>query len=240
MSQIIREISEGVHAVETTIRPWFGFELPLRSTVLSLETGGIAIVSPVGVDDALARRIEGLGRVEHLIAPNRLHYLHLRAACTRWPEAKVHGVVGLEEKCQGVRFDALLPDQLPDELVAIMIEGMPALSECVLYHRRSRTLVVADLVFNVVGARGWFSALILRLTGVHERLAQSRALRWMVKDRDAAAKSARRIFQLEFDRVVMAHGAVVEHDARERLERALGWMLNGRELALPGVGEASS
>lgn len=222
----LRRITEGVHALETRIPLAPGFELPLRSTLLSLRSGGLAIVSPVPLDDALAARVEALGPVEHLVAPNLLHHAFIEAAAARWPRAKVHAPPGLERKRPGLRVDHHLPGALPAELEVVPLEGAPALSETAILHRASRTLVVTDLVFHVLEPRGFLTPLILFLVGARGRLAQSRALRFMTRDRAAAAASAGRIVALDFERLVMAHGVIVEENARTRLEAALAWMLS--------------
>lgn len=121
MTELVK-ICEGVHALETSVRPAFGFELPLRCTLLSLSSGGLAVISPVDVDDALAAKIDALGPVEHLIAPNSFHHLYVNKAAARWPSAKVHISLALKKKWPNLRFDHLLGDALPPDLVAILLD----------------------------------------------------------------------------------------------------------------------
>ena len=84
-------IAPGVHAIETSLRVAPGFYLPLRTTVLGLASGGLAIVSPQATSDEVADAIQELGPVEHVIAPNTFHHLFLEAAKERWPEAQTQG-----------------------------------------------------------------------------------------------------------------------------------------------------
>jgi hypothetical protein len=88
----------------------------------------------------------------------------------------------------------------------------------------------------VLEYRGWISGLVFRMVGAHRRLAQSRLLRLLVRDRAAAAASARRILAWDFERVVMAHGEIVDRDARARMTEALRWMLGGAP-AIAAAGE---
>ncbi len=227
-------ITDGVFGVSTAIRLSPGFELPLRSTVVALASGGLAVISPVDFDDASAARLEALGPVEHIVAPNLLHHLFVAKAAARWPSAKVHVAPGLTAKRPDLRPHHTLGDGgLPPDLEGVLVEGAPALGETVLLHRASRTLVVTDLVFHVLEPRGLLTPLILWLVGARGALAQSRALRFVTKDRAAAGRSARAILGLDFDRLVPAHGAIVESGARPRLEAALHWMLAGAAPALP-------
>ena len=55
------------------------FHVPTRMTALPLQDGGVALVSPIPIDDALAQQVAALGTVRFLIAPNLLHHLHLAA-----------------------------------------------------------------------------------------------------------------------------------------------------------------
>lgn len=222
-------ITPTVHAVPTWIRLAPGFALPLRSTVLGLSTGGLAVVSPVAFDDGVAAKIEALGPVEHLIAPNLLHHLHLGPAIARWPQARVHGTPGLAAKRRDLRFDAVLGEgAIDDDLSSLAVEGVPSFEERVLLHRSSRTLVVTDLVFHVRETRGWLTPWVLRMMGAPPgALGQSRAWGWMAKDRPALAASLRRMLALDFDRLVVAHGDVVEEGGRAALERAMARNLAG-------------
>lgn len=205
-----------------------GFHLPTRMTALPLPDGGVALISPIPIDDGIAARLAQLGEVRWLIAPNLLHHLYLGGATARFPDARVLAPERLRAKRPDLRIDAALEQGLPTALAeavkAVKIEGAPAVDEFVLLHRASRTLVVTDLVFNVLAPRGFVAHVALWLVGCHKRLAQSRAWRVFVKDRGRAALSVERVLALPFDRLVPAHGAIVERDGRARLAAALAWL----------------
>lgn len=216
------------------------FRLPARMTVLPLREGGIALVSPIPIDDALAGTLAALGEVRFLIAPNLLHHLYLDAAIRRYPAATVLAPSGLAHKRPDLRIDRSLLEPLPSELAEcvalVRIEGAPSLDEFVFFHHDTRTLVVTDLVFHVLRPEGWLTRFVLRMVGCHHRFAQSRTWRWFVKDRPAASRSLLSVLALPFDTIVMAHGDIVygdaEHDARAMLADAVRWLLPARA-ALP-------
>lgn len=215
------------------------FHFPARMTVLPLAGRRLALVSPIPIDAALAARLAALGEVCFLIAPNLLHHLYLGSASQRFPEARVLAPERLRKKRPDLRFDGSLEHDLPalltDSVEVLKFDGAPALDEFVFYDRARKTLLVTDLVFNVRKPRGLMAHLVLSLVGCHGRLAQSRALRWMVQDRARASVSVERILMLDFDRLVMAHGDIVESGARVELRRALSWLLPERA-ALPALG----
>lgn len=208
-----------------------GLHMRGRMVVARLADGRLWIWSPIPIDAELARRIEALGEVGHIVAPNALHHLHFAAAAARFPRAERWIAPALVRKRPDLASCRTLADAPPAawaaDLDQLRVEGEPKLDEVVFLHRASKTLIVTDLVFNVLEYRGWFSGLVFRMVGAHRRLAQSRAMRMLVRDRAAAAASVRRILAWDFERIVMAHGEIVDHDARPRLSEALRWMLGG-------------
>jgi len=206
-----------------------GVRMPARMTVLLLPDSTLALISPTPISDELAAELARLGQVSVLIAPNALHHLHLPAAARRYPAARVLGAPGVARKQPTLRFEPLGPENvrsLRDVLAARPIEGVPKISEVVLYHEPSRALLVTDLVFNIEVPPTWATGLVLACTGANGKLAQSRAWSWLKKDARAASASAAALFEWPFERVVVAHGNVVEQNAQTRLRAALGRTLS--------------
>ncbi len=212
-----------------------------RMVVARLADGGLWLWSPIPIDDALAAQITALGEVACVVAPNALHHLHFTAALERFGGARGWIVPKLATKRPALAGHQPLGDTPPAAWAADFdqhrIAGAPGLDEVVFFHRASKSLLVTDLVFNILEYRGWISGLVFRMAGVHKRLAQSRLLRTLTKDRAAAAASAQRILAWDFERVIMAHGEIIEEDARARMTEALGWMLGGAPaIAATGAG----
>ena len=204
-----------------------------RMTVVKLRSGGLLLHSVIPIDEALAEELRALGPVEHIVAPNLLHHTHLIPVAARYPDATVWGAPGLAEKRSDVRFDAMLSEETPwsDELASLFVEGIPWANETVFFHRATGTLIVTDLVFNIHEVRGWITPWILRFAGAYRKFAQSRLLRSSIRDADAASASAERMLAWPIERVVMAHGHVVERDAKAELQRVLTPMLGQRAIA---------
>jgi hypothetical protein len=201
------------------------FHFPTRMTVLPLGSRQVALVSPIPIDEGMAQRIAELGEVQWLIAPNLLHHLYLADALERYPGARVLAPPRLGAKRPDLRIAATLDGPVPEELAAavdvLRIEGAPSIDEFVFFHWASRSLVVTDLVFHVLQPRGFLAHLFLWLGGCHRRLGASRVWRLQVKDRAALRSSLERVLALPFERLVMAHGEIIQDAARSRLEEAL-------------------
>lgn len=205
-----------------------GIQLGNRMAVLGLEGGGLLLYSPVPIDDELAARIDAVGEVQHLVAPNLLHHLHLPQVQARYPEATLHAPEGLGKKQPGLRIDRPLGSEAPatwgEAIECLPFEGAPALRETALLHRPSRTLVCADLLFHFREARGLLTRLYLRANGALGRPAQTRLLRTAIRDRAAARTSIDHMLTRDFDRLVPAHGQPIEQGGREALRDATDWL----------------
>lgn len=202
---------------------------PLRMTVAARADGGLLLISPVAIDDALAAAIAELGEVRDILAPNGFHHLYAEAAAQRYPAARLHLSPALRDKrpdlCAAGQVFAGVPEGWAPSLHAELVEGAPSLGEVAVLHRPSRTLIVTDLVFNMHRTRGWMMGLVLRMLGAHGRLAQSRYMRSQVRDLPGARLSYQQLLSLDFDRLVMAHGDIVESGARSQLHEALSWLV---------------
>jgi len=105
------------------------------------------------------------------------------------------------------------------QIEVLKIEGAPSFSEHVFWHRPSRTLIVADLVFNFE-APPFFAKLLLGAAITSgARPGMSRRFLHAVTDRAALSASLERMMQWDFDRVVVGHGDVIRTGAREKLRR---------------------
>lgn len=204
-----------------------GLHLRNRMTVIRLENGGLWIVSPVPLDDPLATQLATLGPVEHIVAPSCFHHLFAGPAHERYPGAMLWAAPGLARKRPDLRFDGELLGERPtwtDEIDRCLVDGVPRIREVVFFHRRSRSLLCFDYLFNVHQEHHTLTRWVWRLMGVWRRFGQSRPWRLMTRDPAASAAAARVIRNWPVERVVPAHGDILEHDVRPQLEAALAWL----------------
>ncbi|HET6584301.1 MAG TPA: DUF4336 domain-containing protein, partial [Nannocystaceae bacterium] len=210
--------------------------LPLRMTVIRIGEA-LWVHSPVELSDELAREVDELGRVAWIVGPNSFHHLRLRPWRERWPQAELWAAPGLEVKRSDLAFTGVLPTAIPTQwsghIEAVALEGAPKLGEVVFFHVPSRSLVCTDLVFNIQNPRGWAVWPILKLMGTYKRFAASSFWKLLAKDRARLAASIERVLAWDIERIVMAHGEIVDTEAHRRLADALAWMREGRERA-PG------
>ena len=106
----------------------------------------------------------------------------------------------------------------------LVFRAIPLLNEVVFFHRSSRTLLLTDLAFNVRRADSWVTRTVLRLDGAYGRFGVSRIGRRIVRDRRGARAAIDRMLGLDFDRVIVAHGDVLESSGRDALRAAFAWL----------------
>jgi hypothetical protein len=229
---MLKPICEDIWGFEDDLRLPGGMKLPSRTTIVRRADGGVIVHSPLAIDDATAKEINAIGEVKSIVAPSCIHFLYLKPAMERWPKARVLGAPGLERKVKGLTFEPLpiqgSTDALGDDLRVRLIEGVPYITEHVFLHPKTRTLIVTDLVFNIYETRGFSMKVFLFMVGAWKKTAQSRMWRFLTKDRSAAARSLEDMLAWDFERVVVAHGDVIDGEPNVKLRGALHWLLAGR------------
>ena len=213
-----------------------------RTTIIRLADERLVIHSTAPFADHEVTEMKKLGEVGWLVEASLFHDTFSAEGRKRFPEVPFLAPAGFGKK---VGFETLpvfpAPQAWGDELVVIPIRGAPALGEVAVVHRPSRTLIVGDLVFNFERHRHrWDRIFRRRLAGIHRQPGTSRAVRFLVRDREAFRGSMREIFAEDFDRLVPGHGEVIETGARRELAEALleGGLLEAADLALGPAGGA--
>ncbi len=205
------------------------FDFSTRMTVVKLSDGGLFLHSPIRLDGDLRAQLDGIGEVRAIVAPNKAHHLFADDCRTAYPNAKLYAAPGLPAKRKDVKFDGLLADEPRVEwrgdLEQRRIQGMPMLNEVAFFHPSSRTLILTDLIFNVPKGRTWGVPLVSQLMGASGRFGPHRFIRWMIRDQQAARASLGFILRWDFDRIILAHGDVVETGGRQKLRDAFGFIL---------------
>lgn len=210
---------------------WYDTPFRRRMTVMRLDSGGLVIHSAIRLRDEDWARLDALGPVQVVVAPNRFHGSEAHVYKARHPRARLFVSRGAERELRArCEVDGLLPAEWPPELerevVCLELEGTRCgLHECVFLHRASRTLVLTDAAFNLQDEPRGLTRLLFRLNRIHRRFGPSRLFRRLfVGDLARARASFARLLEWEFERVVVSHGEVVEHDGREALRRGCAEM----------------
>ena len=195
-----------------------------RMTVIRLSDGSLWIHSPAPLDRALARELEALGEVKHIVAPNASHHLNYADFVGYFSDATGYHSPGLCSKfATAGRYMVLDEGTEPwsKEITGRFIGGIPLIDETIFYHSSSRSLIVTDLLFNMEASEPVLYRWLARILGVYRRPRMSRTMRLMIADKRALAGSIRTLQQLEIDRIIPAHGEVIEGEGKRRRDPTL-------------------
>ena len=242
-----KPLAENVWIVDSgPIRP-FGLTLPVRMTILRLPGGELLLHSPTEYTVELARHVEQLGTILHLVAPNVAHWTFLMEWQRAYPDATVWAAPGLRDRAQvqqsGLRIDRDLGDEAPAEWAGTVAQGVVAgggFAEVWFFHVPSRTMLLTDLIQNLDADK------LPPITGTLVRAARGTAgttslhVRAAVKLGGNAAETAvQELVACAPLHVVFSHGELFEAPAAARLREGFAWLLGpAAEQANAGAAQA--
>ena len=208
----MRRIDDGIWVVE---RPFklFGAEFGNRMTVIRLADGKLLLHSPVSLDPQLRAEVEALGPVEYLLTPNTFHGLHVGQWSATYPHAHVFDA----------RDERTLSHFAP-MLEMRQVKGISKLNEVACYHSDSRTLILTDLCFNIGADVPAWTKLFFSLNGAYNNFGPSRMMRSMIDDRESLLESVTEILSWPFERVIVSHGEVIEHNGQKAMREAFAFL----------------
>lgn len=212
-------IADGVYVLESPQR-FYGLEVGARMTLLQTD-GGTLVHSPI---DVPVEAVSAAGDLRWVVSPNRLHHLHAGPWLTHGLEG--WAAPGLPEKRPDLLFAGVLERGVapfgPD-IGVYPLSCFPMTNEVVLLHRPSRTLVVTDLVFHFGPDAPWLTraamAMSLGYPGCCSTVLERVGFRRAVAREEIGA-----LLELDFDRLVMSHGRIIETDGKESLRGAFRWL----------------
>jgi len=224
----MKQIDHGLWVADQTLR-FAGLEVGARMTVVRLPAGGLLLHSPIRPTKELVEEVRTLGAVGALVAPNRFHHLFAAAWLDACPGTPLFVAPGLESKRPDLPAAGVLSD-VPEliwngALEQIVIQGLPMTNEVVFFHPASRTLIVTDLAFHIGPDRPALTRWAFSLLGAYRRLAPTFLERLIIRDRARFRASLQHVLEWPFERVVVAHGSVLEAGGRRELARGYAWLL---------------
>ena len=228
MRSPLRQLAQDLWAVERP-QSFYGLPVGTRMSVVRLTGGRLLLHSPVRLDPELRAELDALGSVCFAVAPNRVHHLYAGLVAEAYPSSRLWVAPGLERKRPDLAFASVLADEAPKEwrgeLDQVFFRGRPYENEVAFFHRASRTLLLCDLAFNFGPRAAAPTRLLMKLLRSYGRLGPSTLDPLLIRDRRAARESLERILAWDFERVVVAHGDVLDSGGREVLRQGYSWLL---------------
>ena len=204
--------------------PWrvLGIDFERNVTLLRLSDGRVVIHStaPFTAEDIAA--IRHFGEPAWLIDATLMHDTFAKHGHAAFPDLPYLAPNGFT-KASGITTEQLdsLPSDWQGEIDVLKLDGN-RMNEHVFFHRRSATLVVADLFFSFPSdTRGWARFFVRHITRLPRLFGISVFFRLTINDRRAFERSTKTLLRWNFERIVVAHMEPVIKEARAAVERAL-------------------
>lgn len=229
---------------------------------MKLASGSLAVFSPVALTPEVQETIrsEG-GKLRYIAAPDLQHHLYVTAWKRAFPEAEIIAPEGLWEKRQkNPAFRDSTPffqhvftaakkhdqkkisEEFDAEFEVEYVDGHGS-RELVFWHKPSRTVIEADLLFNLppteqysrvptTETMGLLTRLVTPLLSTGAPATWHKRFAWYVlsaRDRNAFTESMRRIDRWDFDRLIPCHGDVIETGAKGVFRNVFEWFLEGKK-----------
>ena len=200
-----------------------GADLKRVVTIIRLRSGEVVVHSTGPFTSQDAADIRKLGQPGWLLDTMLRHDTFAKEGRETFPGIPYLAPAGFSELA-GIGTEPLVPAPAAwgDEVETLRLEGVPSMEEHVVFHRPSRTLIVADLFFNFgPQAPAWTRFLMLLAVGRKHDPGMARSMRLTVKDKAALKRSLAAMMAWDFDRVIVGHGETVETDGKRQVADAL-------------------
>ena len=216
-----------------------GIRLPLpfttRMTVIRLSNGDLLLHSPIRFDEKLARELQGLGRIRHLVSPNQFHYAHIGEWARAFSETITWASPRVRRRARArhvdIDFTRDLDSDAPEDwcrdIDQLLFPG-GYFKELIFFHKASKTLILTDAIINIELdklSEPWRTA--TKLTGMYHPYGQIFfGMRLPLLVQRAKAKLAiGKIHSWQPQRIVLSHGRCFDRDVDKVLRRILGGSL---------------
>lgn len=192
-------------------------------TVMRLTSGKLILHSMAPFSAADVAAIKNLGEPSWLLEAMLLHDTYAAEGPKHFPGLPLLGPPGFD-KVVGFPVTPLLPApaEWEGQVQLMRLKGAPKLEEHVVLHVPSKTLIVADLVFNFpADERGWNRFFHRYIAGFRRYPGTSRIFKLFVADKTAFRASLEEVLEWNFDRIIPGHGEVIERGGKEALRQAM-------------------
>jgi hypothetical protein len=227
----LQKIDENIWIFDGSTVSWFGMPYTTRMTIVKLNDGSIWIHSPAKIVDRLINEIQQLGQVQYLIAPNKIHHLFMADWITLFPSAKTYSAPGLKEKRKDISFTRELNDipenEWSEEINQLIFKGSKVMDEVVFFHKKSKTLILTDLIENFHPDHfTGIKKLLAELTGIISPNGKM-PIDWratFVFGKKDARKSFAKMIGWKPEKIIIAHGECINKNAVAFLQQSFSWL----------------
>ena len=215
-----REVAANLWELHGTWSNKFG----RRMTVIRFGGGKIAVHNAFALLDRELAWLKSLGEISCIIAPNVFHTSDAGWLAKQFPKAALFVPAAKLEAFRKEGFSPLdVNKDFPStpELTCIPMLGT-RIQEAAFLHAPSKTLLLCDLAFNMADQFTGLERAFMRWNKVGGRFGPSRLTRLLfTKNRSELLASYRKLLSLDFDRVIVNHGDVLQLGGKLLLQESV-------------------
>jgi hypothetical protein len=246
--------------ISTFPPPFLPFNV-LTTAKVKLQSGSLAVFSPVALTPTVQSKLSSLGgNVAYITAPDLEHHIFLSAWASAFPSAHIIAPEGLAEKRAELnktdksvtilpfntiftaknKAEVKISEEFDKEFEYEFVSAHPN-KELVFHHKPSRTLIEADLLFNLPAYEQYSRSPDSPTTGFFTKLANGiqntkgdavwqKRLSWYAMskgDREGFNKSVGRIGGWGFENLVPCHGDSILGEGKTVFRKVFAWNLEG-------------
>lgn len=227
----MEQLADTVWMVDGPAVSFYGMPYTTRMVIIRLHDDALWVHSPIQWQPEFSQQLAALGEVKYLIAPNHLHHLFLSDWQQQFPQARLYGTAQVQAKRPELNYAGILDETTPmpwqEDIKQLLFTGSKAMQEAVFFHRASRTLILTDLIENFAPDlfNPW-QRLLARLMGILAPQGQT-PLDWRLSFALGKTQARAHLLQMlswQPERIVMAHGELVQQDAVAFLRHSFRWL----------------
>ncbi len=193
-------------------------------TVIRLRDGRLFLHSPVALDAATLAGLQSLGEIACIVCPNRLHHLFVGDYFKVFPKAKIYAAPGLQNKRRDLKFygelGAVPAPEWRGEIEQEALAELPITREVEFFHPATRSLLLTDICFNIGPTTDLWTKAFFYLLRSYRRFGPTPDLRYIVRRSVVLKARLRKISDWDFDRIILAHGYIVETGGKAAWKQA--------------------
>ncbi|KAI9712090.1 MAG: hypothetical protein M1820_001799 [Bogoriella megaspora] len=250
---VIRKVTPNITTLSVPFLRFGKIKVGGRGTIVRLQSGALAVFSPVALTPEVKQTVKELGEVKYIVATDIEHHIFLGPWFKEYGTAKVIGPEGLPEKrakskVEDVPFSVVFTAKNkestkvdPDFDAEFDYEFVDAHAnkELVFNHRPDKTLIEADLLFNLPATEQYSKTGESATSGIYTKLFsginstqgtaiwQKRFIWYAISssNRSSFNKSIGKINKWDFDRIIPCHGDTIESGGKGIFQKVMEWHL---------------
>ncbi|KAK6435913.1 hypothetical protein LTR95_007899 [Oleoguttula sp. CCFEE 5521] len=251
---VIRSVTPDIKTFSTPFLRFGRIAIGGRGTAVRLQSGNTAVFSPVALTPTVKEEMHALGPAKYLVALDAEHHIFLEEWSKAYPDARVvgpetlpglrdkqgHGKIAQDKwvllKAKDADAKTLSVDAEFDAEFDLEYAHGHGNKEVVVNHRKSGTLIEADLLFNLPATEqmsksglsptgGLLTKLMVWLNNSNGEALSQRRFLWYgaAQDKKSFNPAMARIASWNFDRIIPCHGDVIETGGKRIFEKVMEW-----------------